>query len=215
MKQIQDLEKKRSNDKTFENILPLAGRPPRKPPDDVKHDPPDDFEDFGDFKDISISHLLCLTGEVTVAMLDNDFHKFWYEKNADRPKEGGLTQRFHSFNFLRRVVARIIKFIRECRKGWAQKAEKKPPKFREDGKLSCQEITLKNSEKHKEFLNKFPLKVEEAEESGLFLFRVAQYTSLKEDMFAILKDGVVSAQSPIYRLRAKFDDTDYLLRMTS
>ena len=79
-------------------------------------------------EDQHFSNQMKLMDPIDPKIFNIKFEQFYMEVNDKNPKEGGLFRRFHSWNRLVRVLARIIQFIVTSRNGWSKKISRKPSK---------------------------------------------------------------------------------------
>ena len=157
---------------------------------------------------------LDLMDPVDTKIMNEDFEKFYLNVDLTEPQKNGLLQKFSSWNKLLRVVARMQRFIKSCKKGWNVKVKKKPSKNDLVG------IKIEEIEKNRDLLKDNLLSSEELGEAMIFLFRLSQYLSMKDEIVALKakdpsKSDVLGQKSSLYRLRAFYDTQDCLIRMRS
>ena len=157
----------------------------------------------------TFSNQLMLMDPVDATTINKDFNEFWNSQNSADPKNSGILHRFHSWSKLLRVTARVLQFIQACKKGWKNKEKDKP----EECKLK---LRMDETEKNRATLNHEDnlLKIEQLEVAQKFLFRLAQYMELGDEVEQLKTQKNVSRTSKIYRLRPVWDTVDNLVRMT-
>ena len=158
------------------------------------------------------NHQLRLLDPVEKKAFDTEFIKFYMEQNADQGSNSGLLQRFRSWSKLVRVVARIFQFVDAVKSGWAKKLSHKPRKCKLNLHFD-QNITRSHAAASKAFKDNFVLRAD-FENAENFLFRVAQYLSLEEELWDLKSGGSVEKSSSIYKLRPFWDTQDCLIRMS-
>ena len=155
----------------------------------------------------AFNHQLMLMDPVDLSTINNEFRQFWTHQNPADQQKSGLLYKFSSWSKLLRILARVLQFVKAAKKGWAQKSEEKPAECLL--KLNIDEI-----EDNRAKLNKHKISGDLLEETQIFLFRIAQYTDLAEEVVTLRSEQKLSRSSPIFRLRPVWDPNDCVLRMT-
>ena len=164
----------------------------------------------------TFNHQLNLMDLMEEDTISQEMVDFYMKINKKSPKEGGLVQRYHSWMKLVFVTARIIQFIKACKKGWLVKTSKKP---KAEDLTGLDMNNLSKEEKKK--INDHLLVSEEIVEAEKFLFRLAQMLTMREEIISIRSapekqfDIPLEKKSNLYQLRPFWDPQDSLLRMRS
>ena len=155
-------------------------------------------------EDESMSHGLFLEGNVED--LDQEFFDFWYLKNESEPKNGGMFQRFESWNLLWKVTGRIIQFIVSAKGGWAKKATTKPTRLPLNLKIN-------EHERNRPILNMCACPQELLKTARLTLFRIPQHHRYRPEITCVKSKKKVSYRSTIKRLCPWWDEQQSIMRM--
>ena len=154
------------------------------------------------------SNQLMLIDPVNKRICDEEFKNFYMKTDAKSPKNGGLFQRFQSWNKLVRVLARIIQFIATARSGYSTKIARKPKRDELPG-------IKKKIEEDKTFFDNHLLTNLQIEEAEKLVFCIAKYLVFQDEIASLKKEGRVEKSSRLSKIKVFWDPEDCFIRMVS
>ena len=157
------------------------------------------------YKDTIFNNQLKFLDPMKKEAVDEDLIEFYMRIDSEHPKNGGLLRRFHSWDLLVRVVARILQFVAAIKKGWSKLVSFKPKSL--SGPIT------RSQGKKKKSLKEDRIPLDEYNEAERFLFRLSQYFEFAEEVWILKSGGKLGKSNRLYKKRPFWDSQDCLIRM--